>query len=144
MPSSSRWGSSPSTTGLLPVGLTLTNIRGALITMPDKVTKMGLVDEIISPNAQIAGATNAVLLRDDGTLLAEQFDGAGSVRGALRKGFDPSGNARHCRQRTGTARLRQRGTRQARGPRLTLDANVCRSRGGEGPVAMANRPGHPA
>ena len=68
----------------------LTNIRGALITMPHKVTTMGLVDEI-SPNAQIAGATNAVLLRDDGTLLAEQFDGDGFVRGALRKGFDPSG-----------------------------------------------------
>lgn len=67
----------------------LTNIRGALVTMPHKVTTMGLVDEI-SPHAEIAGATNAVLLREDGTLLAEQFDGAGFVRGALRNGFDPS------------------------------------------------------
>lgn len=68
----------------------LTNIRGALVTMPHKVTTMNLVDEI-SPTAQIAGATNAVLRREDGSLLAEQFDGAGFVRGALRKGFDPHG-----------------------------------------------------
>jgi shikimate dehydrogenase len=69
---------------------TLTNIRGALITMPHKVTTMALVDEI-SPTAAIAGATNAVVRREDGSLLADQFDGAGFVRGMLRKGFDPSG-----------------------------------------------------
>src|SRR4051794_16254952 len=69
---------------------TLTNIRGALITMPHKVTTMELVDEI-SRTAAIAGATNAVLRREDGALLADQFDGAGFVRGVLRKGFDPSG-----------------------------------------------------
>lgn len=69
---------------------TLTNIRGALITMPHKVTTMGLVDEV-SPTAAIAGATNAVLRRADGSLLADQFDGTGFVRGLLRKGFEPSG-----------------------------------------------------
>jgi shikimate dehydrogenase len=69
---------------------TLTNIRGALVTMPHKVTTMELVDEI-SPTAEIAGATNAVLRREDGSLLADQFDGAGFVRGVLRKGFDPTG-----------------------------------------------------
>ena len=69
---------------------TLTNIRGALVTMPHKVTTMDLVDEI-SPTAEIAGATNAVLRREDGSLLADQFDGAGFVRGVLSKGFDPSG-----------------------------------------------------
>jgi len=69
---------------------TLSNIRGALVTMPHKVTTMGLVDEI-SPTAEIAGATNAVLRRADGSLLADQFDGAGFVRGVLSKGFDPSG-----------------------------------------------------
>jgi shikimate 5-dehydrogenase len=68
---------------------TLTNIRGALTTMPHKVTTMELVDEI-SRTAQIAGATNAVLRREDGSLLADQFDGAGFVCGVLRKGFDPS------------------------------------------------------
>jgi shikimate dehydrogenase len=69
---------------------TLSNIRGALVTMPHKVTTMSLVDEI-SPTAQIAGATNAVLRREDGSLLADQFDGAGFVRGMLNRGFDPSG-----------------------------------------------------
>jgi shikimate dehydrogenase len=69
---------------------TLTNIRGALVTMPHKVVTLDLVDEI-SPTARVAGATNAVVLREDGTLLADQFDGAGFVRGVLRKGFDPSG-----------------------------------------------------
>jgi shikimate dehydrogenase len=68
----------------------LTNIRGALVTMPHKVTTTELVDEL-TPTAQVAGATNAVLLRDDGTLLADQFDGAGFVRGVLRKGFDLAG-----------------------------------------------------
>src|SRR5689334_14782087 len=57
---------------------TLTNIRGALVTMPHKVTTMELVDRI-SPVAEIAGATNAVVRRADGSLYADQFDGAGFV-----------------------------------------------------------------
>ncbi len=68
----------------------LTNIRGALVTMPHKVTTMELVDEI-SPIAAVAGATNAVLLREDGTLLGDQFDGAGFVRGVQHKGFEAAG-----------------------------------------------------
>ncbi|GGH10694.1 shikimate 5-dehydrogenase [Alsobacter metallidurans] len=62
-----------------------TNLRGALITMPHKVTTVGLVDEV-STTARIAGACNAVLLRPDGTLLGDMFDGEGFVRGVLRKG----------------------------------------------------------
>ena len=68
----------------------LTNIRGALVTMPHKVTTVDLVDEV-TPTVRIAGAANAVLLRDDGTLLGDQFDGAGFVRGLLHKGFEPAG-----------------------------------------------------
>ena len=68
----------------------LTNIRGALVTMPHKVTTMDLVDEI-SPTAAVAGAVNAVLLREDGVLVGEQFDGTGFVRGVLRKGFSLRG-----------------------------------------------------
>ena len=68
----------------------LTNIRGALITMPHKVTTLRLVDEV-TPTVQIAGAANAVLLRSDGTLLGDQFDGAGFVRGVERKGFPLAG-----------------------------------------------------
>jgi shikimate dehydrogenase len=67
-----------------------TNIRGALITMPHKVTTCGLVDEL-SATAQIAGACNAILLRPDGTLLGDMFDGAGFVRGVLRKGVKLDG-----------------------------------------------------
>lgn len=63
----------------------LSNIRGALVTMPHKVTTVELVDEL-TPTARIAGACNAVLRRDDGTLVGDQFDGAGFVRGIQRKG----------------------------------------------------------
>ncbi len=68
----------------------LSNIRGALVTMPHKVTTTQLVDEL-TPTAQVAGASNAVLLREDGTLLGDQFDGAGFVRGVERKGFPLAG-----------------------------------------------------
>jgi shikimate dehydrogenase len=68
----------------------LANIRGALVTMPHKVTTTHLVDEL-TPTAQIAGAANAVLLRSDGTLLGDQFDGAGFVRGVERSGFPLAG-----------------------------------------------------
>lgn len=63
----------------------LTNLRGALVTMPHKIATLALVDEVTA-TARIAGACNAVLKRPDGSLLGDQFDGAGFVRGALRKG----------------------------------------------------------
>lgn len=61
------------------------NLRGALVTMPHKVATMSLVDEV-TPTARVAGACNAVLKRPDGSLLGDQFDGAGFVRGVERKG----------------------------------------------------------
>jgi shikimate dehydrogenase len=64
----------------------LTNIRGALVTMPHKVTTVRLMDEV-TPTARIAGACNAILRRPDGSLLGDMFDGAGFVRGVARKGF---------------------------------------------------------
>lgn len=73
-----------------PLLFKLTNIRGALVTMPHKVTTIELVDEL-TPIAQVAGAANAVLLREDGSLLGDQFDGAGFARGVARKGFDVTG-----------------------------------------------------
>ncbi|HSQ80339.1 MAG TPA: ThiF family adenylyltransferase [Casimicrobiaceae bacterium] len=63
----------------------MTNIRGALVTMPHKVTTVALVDEV-TPTVKIAGSCNAILKRPDGTLLGDMFDGAGFVRGAQRKG----------------------------------------------------------
>lgn len=68
----------------------LTNVRGALVTMPHKVTTVDLVDEI-TPTVEIAGSCNAVLRRADGTLLGDMFDGTGFVRGLARKGFEVRG-----------------------------------------------------
>ncbi|MDR0440519.1 MAG: shikimate dehydrogenase [Candidatus Accumulibacter sp.] len=67
------------------------NLHGALVTMPHKVTTMSLADEI-SVTASIAGAANALLKREDGSLLADQFDGAGFARGVARKGFRIEGS----------------------------------------------------
>ncbi|MDM0080746.1 shikimate dehydrogenase [Variovorax sp. J31P179] len=71
--------------GVLASLFKLTNIRGALVTMPHKITTLSLVDEA-TPTAKIAGACNAILKRPDGSLLGDQFDGAGFVRGVQRKG----------------------------------------------------------
>ena len=68
----------------------VTNLRGALVTMPHKVTTVGLVDEV-TPTARIAGACNAVLRRPDGRLVGDMFDGAGFVRGVQRKGLELAG-----------------------------------------------------
>lgn len=63
----------------------LTNIRGALVTMPHKVTTVAFMDHV-STAVKIAGSCNAVLRRPDGTLAGDLFDGAGFVRGIERKG----------------------------------------------------------
>jgi shikimate dehydrogenase len=69
----------------LPLLFRLSNLRGALVTMPHKVTSLSLVDEA-STAARIAGACNAIRRRSDGRLVADMFDGEGFVRGVLRKG----------------------------------------------------------
>ncbi len=68
----------------------LTNIRGALITMPHKVTTVGLLDEVTA-TVKVAGACNAVKRDAQGRLVGDMFDGAGFVRGVQRKGFDLTG-----------------------------------------------------
>ena len=68
----------------------LTNVRGALVTMPHKVTTVALLDER-STAVDVAGSCNAVLRRDDGTRYGDLFDGAGFVRGIERKGFGLEG-----------------------------------------------------
>ena len=74
----------------LPSVFKLSNIRGALITMPHKITTVGLLDEI-SPTAAIAGSCNAVRRSADGKLQGDMFDGEGFVRGVLRKGCELKG-----------------------------------------------------
>ncbi len=68
----------------------LSNIHGALITMPHKITTMGLLDEV-STNAQVAGACNAVRINSDGHLVGDMFDGEGFVRGVLRRSREIKG-----------------------------------------------------
>ena len=63
----------------------LSNIHGALVTMPHKVATMALLDEV-SISAKVAGACNAVRLGPGGALVGDMFDGEGFVRGILRKG----------------------------------------------------------
>ena len=69
----------------LPQLFRLTNIRGALVTMPHKVTTAGLLDEV-TPAVLIAGSCNAIVRRENGSLLGDMFDGEGFVRGVRRKG----------------------------------------------------------
>jgi len=64
----------------------LENLRGALITMPHKVSVVELLDEATA-SVRVAGACNAVKRLPDGRLLGDQFDGTGFVRGLERKGL---------------------------------------------------------
>jgi shikimate dehydrogenase len=63
----------------------LSNVIGALVTMPHKITTIALLDEV-SVSARVAGACNAVRLDPDGQLIGDMFDGEGFVRGVKRKG----------------------------------------------------------
>lgn len=69
---------------------TLENTRGALVTMPHKVTTVGLLDEA-TPAVKIAGSCNAVRRAEDGRLIGDMFDGEGFVRGIRRKGGELEG-----------------------------------------------------
>ncbi len=68
----------------------LENMRGALITMPHKVSVLSLLDAV-SPAVRVAGACNAVKRGVDGKLYGDMFDGEGFVRGVQRKGLDVHG-----------------------------------------------------
>jgi shikimate dehydrogenase len=70
----------------------LSNIHGALVTMPHKAATMALLDEA-STTAQVAGSCNAIRLGPDGRLIGDMFDGEGFVRGVLRKGLELSGKS---------------------------------------------------
>ncbi|MGU3523026.1 shikimate dehydrogenase family protein [Enterobacteriaceae bacterium C23F] len=76
----------------VPALFEMTNLVGALVTMPHKVVTAELVQQL-SPTAAIAGACNAIRRETDGSLTGDMFDGDGFVQGILRKGFVPE-NAR--------------------------------------------------
>lgn len=69
---------------------TLQNMRGALITMPHKVSVLDLLDEV-TPTVKVAGSCNAVKRLADGRLAGDMFDGEGFVRGLRRKGLQLRG-----------------------------------------------------
>ncbi len=75
---------------LLPALFETTNMRGALITMPHKVSVVDLLDEV-TPTVRVAGACNAVRREADGRLVGDMFDGEGFVRGLRRKGLQLQG-----------------------------------------------------
>jgi shikimate dehydrogenase len=68
----------------------LTNFHGALVTMPHKVTTVNLLDDS-STAVKIAGSCNAIVRREDGTLLGDMFDGEGFVRGLRSNGRQAKG-----------------------------------------------------
>ena len=71
--------------GLLRALFSLDNIRGAVVTMPHKVSTVPLLD-VPSAAVRIAGACNAVRRDRDGRLVGDLFDGEGFVRALRRKG----------------------------------------------------------
>jgi shikimate dehydrogenase len=75
---------------VMPSVFRFTNIRGALVTMPHKVTTVALLDDV-SVTVKVAQACNAVLKRADGSLYGEMFDGAGFVRALALKGVRLAG-----------------------------------------------------
>ena len=77
------------------------------------------------PAGQIAGACNAILLRPDGTLLGDMFDGEGFVRGMLRKGRSSRRASRSSSAAAASARRSRRRSLARASARLGLfDVNA--------------------
>ena len=68
----------------------VTNMRGALITMPLKVKTAALLDDV-SVAVKVAGSCNAIVRREDGTLFGDIFDGEGFLRAVTRKSGSQAG-----------------------------------------------------
>jgi shikimate dehydrogenase len=76
----------------LRVLLGLGNVIGALITMPYKVSVVGLLDRATT-TVKVAGSCNAVRIAADGAIEGDMFDGEGFVRGVRAKGRDIVGRS---------------------------------------------------
>jgi shikimate dehydrogenase len=74
----------------LPAILRMTNVIGALITMPHKVAIVDMLDEAL-PAVRVAGACNAVKRGAGCGLVGDMFDGEGFALGVLRKGQEIAG-----------------------------------------------------
>src|SRR5512139_217084 len=66
------------------------NVPGAFVTIPHKTATVALLDDF-SDAVRIAGACNAVVRRDDGTLYGDLFDGIGFVRAVEKHDFRVAG-----------------------------------------------------
>jgi shikimate dehydrogenase len=69
----------------LPAVFRMTNVIGALVTMPHKVSVVPLLDRV-TPAVKVAGSCNAVRRAADGSFEGDMFDGEGFALGLLRKG----------------------------------------------------------
>lgn len=68
----------------------MTNLLGAIVTMPHKQSTVELLDAC-SARVHAAGSCNAIVRRADGTLFGDLFDGLGFVEGLLRNRFQVGG-----------------------------------------------------
>jgi shikimate dehydrogenase len=68
----------------------VTNMLGAIITMPHKRSTVALLDDC-SPRVRVAGSCNAIVRRPDGTLFGDLFDGLGFVASLVRNGLPVTG-----------------------------------------------------
>jgi shikimate dehydrogenase len=69
----------------------VTNMLGAIVTMPHKRSTVALLDDC-SQLVMVAGSCNAIVRRQDGTLFGDLFDGLGFARALLRNGFHVTGS----------------------------------------------------
>lgn len=74
----------------LPAIFRMSNVMGALVTMPHKIDVVTMLDEV-SAAVRIAGACNAVRITPDGRWIGDNVDGAGFVGGLARKGCAVAG-----------------------------------------------------
>jgi shikimate dehydrogenase len=68
----------------------IVNLDGMLVTIPHKVAACELAD-LRGPAAAVIGTANALRREPDGRWLADNFDGAGFVRGLTGAGHPPGG-----------------------------------------------------
>ena len=66
------------------------HMRGMNLTMPHKIKVIPMLDEL-SKAAQIIGAVNTIVVRDDGTLFGENTDGKGFVQALKNQGVTLEG-----------------------------------------------------
>lgn len=82
----------------------MTNIIGALVTMPHKIATCDLVQRL-SPTAAIAGACNAIRREADGSLSGDMFDGEDLCWACVVKGLTRRGRGRWWLAAAGWDRL---------------------------------------